>query len=191
MATWPTGWQQRVLRATGIPVTQFALDVLSAWQASTPVEPWTNNPLGMPSRGSGAPPALQTPYAAFPSMQAFTDSFKRHMKSSKGRSVQEILISTSGHADAWREIHALGWPANSTEGEYPKHLMDKVVAAYTDKIAKRNRPAPKTAGVTHAPPDLHDAMRKQARLLHHASSSINGASAGIAHILKGMNGHGS
>lgn len=190
MATWPTGWQRNVLRASGIPVTQFALDVLSAWQRSTPVEPWTNNPLGMPALGSGAPTALQTPYAAFPTMQAFQDAFKRYLKSSKGHNVQDALLSAQSNSDAWREIHALNWPANKTESEYPVALMDMVSAAYTDKHAGKQRKPARTTGSTHAPPDVHDAMRKQSNLLHQAANGLDSASAGIAHIMKGMNPRG-
>lgn len=187
MASWPTGWQRNVLRASGVPVTQFALDVISAWQKGTPTEPWTNNPLGMAASGSGAPAALHTPYAAFPSMQAFQDAFKRALSAGQGHSVQESLIMGQSYADAWREIHGLCWPANKTESEYPCPLMDLVSAAYTDKLSAPSRPPSTTTGSTHAPPEVHAAMRKQAQLLNQAANHIDGAAAGMAHVIKGMN----
>jgi len=186
MASWPTGWREATLRAAGIPKTQFALDVLAAWQQSTPTEPWTNNPLGMPASGSGYPAALQTPYAAFPSMQAFRDAFKRLIRTMRGRSVLDALLSAQSYSDAWREIHALNWSSNRTESEYPVKLMDMVSAAYTSKTQHKTRDIPTTTGTTHAPPDVHDAMRRQSHLLHHAATSFSNASDAIAHIMKGM-----
>ena len=187
MPSWPTGWQQATLRASGIPVTQYALDVLATWQQSTPTEPWTNNPLGMPSSAATAPKAMNTPYAAFVTMQDFRDAFKRFSKTSKGHNVLDVLISGQSYSDAWREIHALNWPGNNTESEYPVKLMDKVSAAYTDKVAAKSRPPSKTTGQTHASPDVHKTMAKQATLLHRAATHLNGASDGIAYIMKGMN----
>lgn len=190
MASWPTGWQRATLRASGIPVTQFALDVLSAWQQSTPTELWTSNPLGMPVSAIAPMRAMNTPYAAFVTMQDFRDAFKRWSKTSLGHNVLDALISAQSYSDAWREIHALKWPANRTESEYPVKLMDKVSAAYTDKVTARARKPPTTTGQTHASPDVHLTMNKQAALLHRAATYLDGASAGIAHIMKGMNPDG-
>lgn len=190
MATWPTGWQRETLRASGIPVTQFALDVLTTWQQSTPTEPWTNNPLGMPASGSGYPKALNTQYAAFPTMAAFRNALKRFLKTGKGRNVLDALLSGQSFSDAWREIHALAWPANKTESEHPAKLMDKVVAAYTSKTQHKTRDIPTTSGATHAPPDVHDAMHRQARLLTHAANTFGSAGDAIAYIMRGMNPSG-
>lgn len=186
MASWPTGWREATLRAAGIPKTQFALDVLAAWQQSTPTEPWTNNPLGMPSKRDGTMSALYSLYAYFNTMVAFRDEFKRFTKSTKGRNVLDALLLGQSYSDAWREIHALAWPGNETESEYPVKLMDMVEAAYTSKTQHKTRDMPTTSGSTHAPPDVHDAMRRQGHLLHHAANSFSNASDAIAHIMKGM-----
>lgn len=186
MSTWPTGWREELLRTSGIPKTQFALDVLNAWQLSTPTEPWTNNPLGIPSQGSGHPKALETRYAAFPTMQAFRDTFKRLVRTSRGRNVLDALLSAQSYSDAWREIHALDWPSNATESEYPIRLMDMVSAAYASKMQHKTRDIPTTTGATHAPPDVHDAMRRQSHLLHHAANTLDNTSEAIRFIMKGM-----
>jgi hypothetical protein len=190
MAQWPTGWQHTTLRACGIPVTQFALDVLNAWQQSTPTAPWTGNPLGMP--GSSAVSVLSPAgkYRTFITMRQFRDEFKRFLKSSKGKGIYEAILMGQSYSDAWREIHALCWPGNDTESEYPIKLMDMVEAAYTSKQEHKTRDIPKTSGQTHAPPDVHDAMRKQSHLLYQAAKHFSDASTGIAHIMKGMNPHG-
>lgn len=190
MATWPTGWQQTVLRAASIPVTQFALDVLSAWQKSTPTEPWTNNPLGMPALSYGVPVALNTPYGAFPTMKSFRDAFMRAMARTGGANVAQALSMAQSYSEAWRAIHALKWPSNSTESEYPIALMDMVQAAYTSKVQNSTRANPTTTGSTHAPPDVHSAMRQQAMSLHHAATTFNTASEAIAYLVKGNRGNG-
>lgn len=185
MATWPTGWQQTTLRASGIPITQFALDVLNAWANSTPTEPWTNNPLGMPASPYMYAKALNTDYAAFPTMQDFRDTIKKYLVGGAGRAVQHALIMGESYSDAWREIHALNWPSNKTESEYPSALMDMVQAAYTSKMTNGNRAKPTTTGATHAPPDVHVAMRNQAMRLHHAATTFNSATDAIAHLMRG------
>lgn len=164
--------------------------MLSAWADSTPVQPWTNNPLGMPVTYGIMPHPAGERYARFAQVESFRDAFKRFTKSSKGHAIADILMGGSGYSDAWREIHGLKWPSNATESEYPVKLMDVVTSAYASKVTKRNRPAPTTSGITHAPPDVHGAMRKQSLLLNQAANLFSGASDGIAHIMKGMNNSG-
>jgi hypothetical protein len=183
MATWPSNWAYVTLRAAGIDKSQFALNVMHAWMQSTPTEPWTNNPIGIPAQGSRVPAALNTKYAAFTTMTQFRASFAEKMKSGQGVNVAHTLNAADKYSDAWREIHALRWPGNDTESEYPSLLMDLVQAAYTDKVTARERPPPTTTGATHAPPDVHAAMRQQAVALHHAATHIAATSDAIAFIM--------
>lgn len=172
MATWPTGWQAATLRAAGIPKTQFALDVLSAWQQSTPTAPWTNNPLGIPAKGSGAKAALNTPYAAFATIGNFRTVFKRLMSSGDGKAVTQSLIEAQSYAATWRDIHALSWPGNRTESEYPVKLMDLVTAAYEE--AARKKAAAKTASPTTQAPKPASQQKAKASQATAAQAAITG-----------------
>lgn|SRR5487761_129025 len=186
MAGWTQAWRERVLRAGGVPVTQYALDVLSAWRRSTPTEPWTNNPLGHPARGSGAPEALDTPYAMFPTINDFTAAMKRLLKSPAGKQLLHTLITSDSYATAWREIHALKWPANLTESDYPAVLLDMVEQTYRDKLSRTSKEKRKTAGTQQASPDVHMAVRQQGYALHDAMTSFGDGRKAIAHIVRSL-----
>lgn len=186
MTGWASGWQEATLRASGIPVSQFALDVLSAWRKSTPVIPPTNNPLGMPARGNNAAPYLNTLYAAFPSITAFATAFKRFTASSKGAELLHVLVMGESLTDAYRAIHALGWPANRTETDYPSALLDMVEAKYRSKLQTRDVKSRKTTGIVQAPADVHAAVKQQAAMMHHAASTINDTSKAIGYIMRGL-----
>lgn len=186
MASWPSGWRSALLRGTGIPITPFTLNVLAAWQQSTPTEPWTNNPLGMPAKGNNVPTALNTPYGVFPTTQAFRDAFVRFLASSDGTGVAHAMSMEQSYSDVWREIHALKWPAATTESEWPSALLDIVTKAYTDKANIKAGVITKTTGQTHAAPELHAAVKQQGRLLHEAATTVQGTTQAIQHIVRGM-----
>lgn len=184
MPQWPTGWQKTILTKAGIPATQFAIDVLSAWQKSTPTAAWTNNPLGMPYQGSGGNRALDTPYAMFHSMSAFGDSLARFMASTKGLAVKQVLTSGDSYSSAWREIHGLKWPASTTETDYPHCLLDKVESKYRAKLAAKTKTGRKSAGNQLASCETHEGMRAQAAALHHAATNFKTGTEAIRHIVR-------
>lgn len=184
MTAWPTGWREATLRASGIPVSQFALDVLSAWQQSTPTEAWTSNPLGMPARETGMPRALNTPYAVFTGMGAFIDTFKRFIKTKRGAGLLHTLISASRLSDAWREIHGLSWPANDTETDYPTVLLDMVEQTYRTKLMTKPAADRKSVGTALASPQVHEAVRLQGYALHDAAKHFNSGHEAIAAIIR-------
>lgn len=183
---WPTGWRQALLRHVSIDVTQEALTILALWEQSTPTEPWSHNPLGMPSRGTGAPRALNTPYAAFPSMQAGRDAFAKFLRTSKGRTFSHAMIHPEDIPAVWREIHAFGWPACDTEQDYPGHLLDRAAESYRKSVNAASADRRKTAGKVNAPPDVHDAIRAQGAALHQAATAFQDGRLGIAHIINRM-----
>lgn len=184
MPGWPDDWRQRVLRAAGIPVTQWALDVLSAWRKSTPTEPWTNNPLGYPFTGSKANRALNTPYAAFATIGNFADAMKRLLKSNRGTPLLHVLISADSLASAWREIHALKWPANLTETDYPSVLLDMVEETYRTKIQTTTKAQRRGTGSTMAAPAVHEATRAQGMALHHAATAFKDGREAIQFVIR-------
>lgn len=183
---WPDGWRESTLRASGIPVTDWTLDVLSAWRKSTPVIPQTHNPLGMPARGTGHPAYLNTPYAAFSSPEAFRAAFKRFTASDAGRELYGALVNADSLSDAWRAIHGLPWPAKTTETDYPSALLDMLEDQYRAKLASRTKARRKTTGIVQASPDIHLAVRLQSRALHHAASTYSDAAQAIESIVRGL-----
>jgi hypothetical protein len=184
---WASTWRDDVLRISGIPKSQFALDVLSAWRKSTPVEPWTNNPLGMPARGNGVTQAFSTPYGVFGSVRHFATSFNRFLQTRQGESIKHILTVGDSMTDAWREIHAIDWPARNTETDYPVALLDRVEADYRAKVQRRSGGKQKSTGVAQAAPEVHVAMRQQARALTDAASAFSDGRQAIRHIIRRMN----
>lgn len=186
MIGWPSGWREATLRAAGITVSQFALDVLSAWQKSTPVVPATYNPLGMPAKGTSNVRYLGTLYALFPGMGSFTTAMAAFLSTSKGAELAHSLEAAESFSDAYRAIHALGWPANKTETDYPSVLLDMLEASYRAKVATRTKAKRQTSGIVQAPPAVHAAVRQQAAILHTAATQFSDASKAISHIAKGL-----
>lgn len=186
MAGWPSDWRQRSLRAAGVPVSVWALGVLTAWCKSTPVAPWTNNPLGLPARPGGPPRALDTPYGVYPSIAAFAHDFGVLLHGSKGIALQHELISANSLASAWREIHGLKLPANQTETDYPAVLLDMVEEQYREKLSRRKVSERKTSGVTTATPETHDAVRRQAIALHKAAIAFTDGRKAMQHIVRSL-----
>jgi len=180
---WPSNWRQTSLRSAGVDVTQFAMDILAAWQKSTPTEPWTNNPIGVPSKGFGAPPALNTPYASFPTMEAFRQAFKRAVHSGSGKPLLDALMSEGEHAKAWRVISAMKWPASATESEYPSRILDLAEGKYTATVKPAKGRERKSAGSQLSAPDVSTVFKMQARLLHEAATRFDSHTAAIKHII--------
>jgi hypothetical protein len=183
---WVSGWREATLRAAGIPISQFALDALAAWNKSTPVVPATYNPLGMPAKGTSNVSYLATPYALFTGIGAFTKAMSAFLSTSKGAELAHALNAAESLSDVYRAIHALGWPAAKTETDYPSALLDMLEASYRAKMATRTPANRKTSGIVQAPPAVHTAVRQQARVLHHAAINFSDASKAISHIVKGL-----
>lgn len=181
---WPTNWRAQTLQAAKIPVTQFTRDVLAAWNKSTPLEPWTNNPLGIPALRSGYPPVHNTAYARYPSMRQFYVAFGRIASSKNGRELRHALELGEKLSEAWRAIHGLNWPANHTEQDYPHVLLDMVEASYRAKVTDRTTQPPKSTGVVQASPQVHAAVAAQSSALYDAARFFDDASAGLRHIVE-------
>jgi hypothetical protein len=186
MIGWPTGWREATLRHAGIEPAQMALDILSAWQRSTPVHPGTHNPLGMPSKGTSNVPYLGTPYALFGTMADFRHHLERFLSSRKGAELRGVLDGGESLPAAWRAIHALPWPAVATETDYPAVLLDMIGAAYASKVANGNKGKRKTTGHPRPEPVTHEAIRQQAYTLHRAAVVMNDAGHAIGSIMERM-----
>lgn len=187
---WPTNWIQETLRAAGVPVTQHAIDVLSAWFRSTPTQSWTNNPLGLDASTSGAPKALHTDYAAFASHDDFRQAFKQLAHNSPGKVIVHVLMNEGQYAAAWRAINALNLPGNKTESDYPSELLDMVEGKYRSKLQTTSAGNRRSAGSGARASAPHEAVNRAANSLAQGSESARGLQQAIAGVLRGLNSNG-
>lgn len=190
MSTWPDAWRETTLEQAGIPVTQFALDMLNLWQKSTPTDRWTNNPLGIPSHGFDVPKAFNTPYGAFPTMPGFRKAFARAVHMGSGKPLFTALSAQDKPSAVWRAIHALNWPGNLTETDYPAKILDMVDTGQAATLTKTAAADRKSVGTTDAQTDVHAMIRAQGQALHHAVNNIGNAADAIGYVLKRMAGNG-
>lgn len=144
---WPSAWREVTLRNLGLNISPRALTALSAWQLSTPVQPWTNNPLGMPAFGNGAPRALNTAYASFPTMDAFYKALVIALSHREGIAVKEHLANADDYGALWRSINALKWPANDTETDHPSRMLDLLELGYRESLQSVPPNKRRTAGI--------------------------------------------
>jgi hypothetical protein len=186
MSEWPTGWREHALRHAEVPITQFALDILHHWEQSTPTGRYSNNPLGMPKHGYSSAGTLDGRYAAFPTMGAFYAAFKVSVHAGEGKPLFTALAVNDRHASAWRAINGLGWPANTTETDYPAHVLDQVTGAMPKGASGKPASARKSVGKPASRTGGNSSAVRQAEVLHEASIHIGDATRAINHIARGM-----
>lgn len=190
MSGWPTGWREHTLRAAGLEPNDFSVSVMHHWERATPTLRWTNNPIGIPASGFSAPRAFNSPYAAFPTMKAFYDAFNKAAHAGHGKPLYTMLGTSEKHSEAWRVIHALGWPANQTETDYPATLLDVLTDDALSKLKVKSKSERKTVGI---PPDAtaqHALVHKQSMALHEATIHVHDASRAIGYIIGRVNRNG-
>lgn len=146
-SNWPDGWITATLKDAGLPVNDFTMSVLSAWNRSTPILPYTNNPLGMPAVKGKTLELMQTGYAMFATMGLFRVQFASFLNGTQGSTLHDALALSESSPKAYRAIHSLPWPANSSETDWPSVLLDMTSQSYRDKVATVSDPADrKTSG---------------------------------------------
>lgn len=188
--TWPSSWRENTLRHAEIPVSDFATHILHLWEQSTPTSRWTNNPLGMPSEGFAAPRALNSPYAAFPTMQAFYKAFKTAAHSGNGKPLYTALGTSESYAELWRVINQLEWPANRTETDHPVKLLDQLTDDVHRYLKVKQPSERKTVGVNDTSSSHLMAIRAQSQALHGALSNYDTPSLAIKYIAGALRNHG-
>lgn len=164
MTSWPATWRSRVLEAAGIRVTPHALEVLRAWQRSTPLPVFTNNPVGMPASSRGAMDYMRTGYAMFTTPEKFYAAFGAFAATTPGRNLAHAIADEGNYAAAWRAVSSLGWPASATETDWPGALLDLTEESYRQSVASADPSARKTSGTVGAPAHV------KATAISHASS---------------------
>jgi len=130
---WPDGWITATLKEADLPVTDFTRKVMQTWQQSTPMLPYTNNPIGMPAVKGQTGELMRTGYAMFATMPMFREAFARFVMSSAGRALRDAMGLSEKYPAAWRAIHVLPWPANKTETDWPSALLDLTSESYRNK----------------------------------------------------------
>lgn len=185
MNTWPTAWRELTLVHINVPVSQHAMDVLRDWHLSTPTQPWTNNPLGLPAAGNGVPEALGTPYGAFPTHAAFRTALKRIADDGGHMPLVHALHQDATVAKAWRTISALGLPGSSTETDYPAVLLDRVSESYRAKLQTVPTEGRKSMGPGPGPVDMSHPVLQAAQGIHHATNNMHDLNQAIRYLLQG------
>src|SRR5487761_647101 len=148
---WPDGWIPATLKDAGLPVTDFTRKVLLAWNASTPILPYTNNPLGMPAVKGKTLELMQTGYAMFVTMPQFRTQFAAFCNGTQGSALYDALALSEAYSQAWRAIHQLPWPANQTETDWPSAVLDLTSESYRNQAASVASPADRKTSGTLGP----------------------------------------
>lgn len=184
MASWPTNWKHRTLEEAGITVSPRALKVLSAWRQSTPLDPWTNNPLGMPAKITRTAKVPGTEYGLFRSTVGFYVAFAKFLKTTPGMAIVSELESDKGYGPTWRAINGLKWPAFHTETDYPAKVLDLASEAYRQSVSASDPSERKTSGTARAPAAVHDAMRQQAASLSEAAKTFSDSVKAVQYLIR-------
>lgn len=181
---WQTGWIESLLESSGIPITPWSIEVMDAWQASTPLEPWTNNPLGIPSDRTVYPAVSGTPYAMFPNMAAFNAVFDVQLNRADNVKLREALMRQDSYADAWRSIHALNWPGTKLEGEYPVEVLKLTSKSFIDSVTRGHGISDKTTGVVNSTGSVAQASNRVQDAARSRVSSILAATKALNNLMR-------
>jgi hypothetical protein len=171
------------LKAADLPVSDFTLKALSAWSSSTPILPYTNNPLGMPAVKGKTLELMRTGYAMFPTMGDMRNAFADFISSSPGNQLHDALALNEKHSQVWRAVHALPWPANNTETDWPSAVLDLTSESYRSKAASVTSPADrKTSGVIGTQTDFGGGSAASSRLAAQTAIAIQQATNAVRQI---------
>jgi len=190
MNQWHSGWREATLTHAGIPVTDFAAEVLHHWEQSTPTDAYSNNPLGLPHAKYSAPRTLDGKYAAFPTMDAFMNAFKKLAHEGHGKPLYTVLSLSDSHAEAWRVINSLNLPSNQTETDYPTALLDTIEQKVRESLQSTSKSDRKTVGLTQAPKTYHDVIQMQNRAALHEAAKLSSGPLAIRFIAGRLGHHG-
>lgn len=184
MNTWPVTWISQAMAAAGLEDSIPVMRVMLAWQKSTPLPAYSNNPIGMPAGASGAPGYLNTGYAIFPTMSAFYSAFANFIRTYTGGQLASALRSDNPYASAWRTIHALEWPGSSTETDYPSMVLDLTAASYQASVGASPSASRKTSGVVTAPNANRTTILAQAASVNQATQALTDTGEQVRSLLR-------
>lgn len=190
MASWPSNWINQALTAAGIPVTGDTIQIMLSWKDSTPLPPWTNNPIGMPVHSSGAQSYMKTRYAMFPAMSAFYAAFAAFAASDAGRKLATAMTADSPYPGTWRAISALKWPGSDTETDYPSAVLDLTDQSYRDSVGAASPGARRTSGQVGGTSPAKADVIANAKVAAAAVTAISNAGAAMRYALQRSRNNG-
>ena len=184
---WPDGWILATLEEANLPISDFTKRVMASWQASTPMLPYTNNPIGMPAVSGRTMELMRTGYAMFATMPLFRAEFAIFVNSDAGHNLHSALALQEKYAPAWRAIHSLGWPASKTESDWPIQLMALMTESTRKRLAASGGETPPTTSGTYGSQTaLGDMTGHNARHTAQTAASIQQATRAITLGLRGV-----
>lgn len=179
MGDWPDGWREALIRDMGMERDDFLMLAFQKWQQSTPLQGYTNNPLGMPYKTGRYPQLLDSGYALFPTMRAFRAAFVEFLSTPEATRLVAALSVGQRWAPLYGAIHNLGWPASRTETDYPSAVLDMITGPVRGRLQSTATTDRKTSGIvgyTPASPSksgmMGDAIRQSASTLMNAANAI-------------------
>lgn len=176
MSDWPDGWLSAVVADLGANSSAFIKSALTAWEESTPVPTYTNNPFGMPYVKGVSSQLFSSGYAMFPSMAQFRARFVAFVYSPDGSAVKDALLITEKLGPLWRAVHALKWPGNNTETDYPAKMLDLMTAKTRESLQTTQPADRKTSGIIGYSPTVENGADKIGKSLQRAANAALGAS---------------
>lgn len=179
MAGWPSNWISRTLESGDIPVTEDTKAIIKAWGKSTPLPPYTNNPIGIPASFHGKVRYMGTGYAMYPTMGSFYSTFKAFMQTFQGQGIMSALTSDKPYPVSWRTIHALGWPGSLTETDYPAYVLDLTTVAYRESVNATPAARRSTSGIVGKDVANNASIMAQTRSMVQAAQNVKDGAAAI------------
>lgn len=184
--SWVSTWPQSALRAAGLEPTPFTVKVLQLWNKSTPTQPWTVNPIGIPAKGYTRRVVPQTSYALFNTYRDFSAAFAKALETPAGKTLRIHLESGESIAKLWRTIHEFGWPGADTESDYPALIHEWIGDQYRDMLNIPSAPVRKSSGATAQTHLNNHRVMEAHRLMITAAQTKLDLSTAIKFITKGV-----
>ena len=178
MYKYPDGWREALISDLGLDPSDFLVSVFRAWQESTPLQPYVNNPFGMPYVSGVIPQLQNSGYALFRDMAQFRAAFVAFVKGGHGLALRKALADANSLPAVYRAIHGLNWPGNKTETDYPSGILDLMTDDDRSKLQTRSPDQRKTAGTVAYTSAQNGAVGQLGAALGRASAAaLNAANA--------------
>lgn len=185
MYDWQAGWREALISDLGVDRSDFLMSVFQAWQESTPLQPFTNNPLGMPFVRGSVPELLNSGYGLFSDMAQFRQSFAGYVHGPYGAGLKSALLTGESLGKAYRAIRALDWPGNRTETDYPSAVLDLMTANVRARLQTAQPADRKTAGTIGYTSAQGGGMGLVGNALQRAANAALGGSNALRNYRKG------
>lgn len=185
MSKWASTWDRSALQAAGIEVTAFAKKAMALWNKSTPTEPWSHNPIGIPAGKYGKRKIPGTKYALYLTDADFNAAFSVAIRSERDGAILALLSSGDSVAKLWREINSLDWPAAATENDWPREIREWVGDDYSSKLNMPAKTPHRSTGSTGMSTTSHQAVINSTKAMITAAQTKRDLASAIKFIIAG------